>query len=84
MTFRSTSDCLTATKNQCLVCERVVIDGAWFERVGQEEWVVILCSRKCADAFHSLRLPFLRRVVTLTSLRLPEWNHRQFEAASRA
>ncbi len=62
---------------QCVVCEKMITDDAWFARVKHGEWTVMLCSERCAKAFYGQRLPGLRRLALLAahpSLKWPRAN----------
>lgn len=68
---------LNAAHAQCVVCEKIITDDDWFARVKHGEWMVMLCSERCAKAFYAQRLPGLRRIALLAahpSLRWPRVN----------
>lgn len=58
---------------QCVVCEKIITDDAWFARVKHGDWTVMLCSERCAKAFYAQRLPGLRRLALLAAHPSLKW-----------
>ena len=64
---------LNAAHAQCVVCEKIIIGDDWFARVKHGDWMVMLCSERCAKSFYARRLPGLRRLALLAAHPSCKW-----------
>lgn len=59
---------VNALTAQCFVCEKAFPAGECFTRVKYADQTILLCSQRCADAFHGQRMPLMRRIEALAAL----------------
>lgn len=57
----------------CFVCEKTIAGEHWFARVKHGECTVVLCTRKCANAFYRQRLSIFKKIHILDALRSLQW-----------